>query len=95
MKPLGLPFAANVALMIARDVTGCVETSDRRDFNGVRPIACVLLRETGASYPDIAEAVYGKRSSHGTAHAHIEAWGARPEAAKAMERWVQLLGDQA
>lgn len=93
MKPLGIQFAANVALMIARDVTGKVETSDRRDHNGVRQIACVLLRETGVSYPDIAGAVYGKRSSHGTVHEHVMTWQSTPQAAEAMGRWVPLLED--
>ena len=95
MKPLGLSFAANVAIYLAEQATGKTEPpSCVRDYGYVRAIACVLLRETGASYPDIAEQIYGKRWLHSTVMGHIEKWRDRPATRYAMARFVGMLNNE-
>jgi len=94
MKPLGMPFAASVALMIAGRHTGRrVDKGRGRDQSNTKGLACRLLRLTGASWPDVAEAIYGHRG-HASAITSAQHWNQhRGIAAEAEYEFSQLLED--
>ncbi len=93
MTPLGLPFAARVALMIASGVLGVVIPGPRthRDNSGVRGLACLLMRETGASWPEVSGAVYGHRHGHSSAVTGAARWRDTQDGDKALAEFRRLL----
>jgi len=92
MKPLGLPFAARVCLMIAADTLNRqARPLARRDVDGVRGLACLLMREVEASWPDITLEIYGRRTGHSSAISAASRWRDTNEGIFATRRFTQLI----
>lgn len=96
MVPLGLPFAARVALMIATDVLGHEPLPvGHRDTHGVRGMASLLMRQADVCWSEIARYVYGDHSWHTTAVTGANRWVGTDAADRAIERFYGLIhGDK-
>lgn len=92
-KPLmSLYHRAELALEVAEYHTGYpVPELGKRDTHGVRGLAAYLLKQTGPSWPEVCQHIYGHITGHGTAMHGSARWLGKVETAKALVDYLQRI----